>query len=471
MMTTIIPVLMSGGSGTRLWPLSRTLYPKQLLPLTGADSMMVETARRLSGPGFTDPMIIGNEAHRFVVAEQLRAANIEASAIVLEPVGRNTAPAAAIAALIAAEKNPAALLLLAASDHSVTRPEVLRDVVLKAAPVASEGRLVTIGITPTGPETGYGYIRRGSPLTAAVDSIDRFVEKPDLATAEAYLAEGTYLWNAGIFLFRADAMIREMETYRPDILAACRQALAEARRDLDFLRLDPEAFGACPSESIDYAVMEKSKLGAVIPADPGWSDVGAWNALWEIGAKDTGGNVVQGDVMIEDVGNSYIRSDGPLTAVVGVTDLVVVATSDAVLVAPREQAQEVKKIVDRLKKAKRSEAEAHDISYRPWGTSTVLVNSTRYRVNLLVIRPGHRLSLQLHRHRAEHWTVTHGTADITVGGVTEIVSENGSMDGPMGVPHRIANNGKLPLHVIEVQTGSYLGEDDITRLEDDYGRA
>lgn len=467
----ITPVLMSGGSGTRLWPMSRTQYPKQLLPLIGEDSMLVETARRLTGPDFAPPLVIGNEAHRFIVAEQLRAAKITPSAIVLEPFGRNTAPAAAVAALIAARENPETLLLLAASDHAVTQPEALRAVIAKAAPIAAQGHLVTIGIAPTRPETGYGYIRQGKPIADGINAIERFVEKPDVKTAETYLADGGYLWNAGIFLFRADTMIAEMRAFRPDILEACEQALESARTDLDFLRLGPAAFEKCPSESIDYAVMERSTKGAVIPADPGWSDVGAWDALWDIGVKDSDKNVIVGDVLAEGVHDSYLRSDGPLTAVVGVDNLVVIATSDAVLVAPRDQAQNVKKIVDRLKAAKRREADTHRIIYRPWGTSSSLVEGERYRVNLLVIKPGHRLSSHYHQHHSEHWTVVNGTATVTLNNDQHLVFENGSCDVPVGAPHRLANNGKLPLHVIEVQVGGYLGEDDIVRLEDDYGRA
>jgi len=467
----ITPVLMSGGSGTRLWPMSRTQYPKQLLPLIGQDSMLVETARRLTGPNFSAPLVIGNEAHRFIVAEQLRAAGIAPTAIVLEPFGRNTAPAAAVAALFAAREAPETLLLLAASDHAVTNPQSLRDVIVKAAPTAAKGHLVTIGIAPTRPETGYGYIRQGKPIADGINAIDRFVEKPDVQTAEGYLADGNYVWNAGIFLFRADTMIAEMRAFRPDILEACERALDSAKSDLDFLRLGPDAFKDCPSESIDYAVMEKSTKGAVIPADPGWSDVGAWDALWDIGTKDSDQNVIVGDVLAEGVHDSYLRSDGPVTAVVGVDNLVVIATSDAVLVAPRDQAQHVKKIVDRLKAAKRREADTHRVTYRPWGTSTLLVEGERYRVNQLVIKPGHRLSHHYHQHHSEHWTVVHGTATVSLNNEEKMIFENGSCDVPVGAAHRLGNSGKMPLHVIEVQVGGYLGEDDIVRLEDDYGRA
>lgn len=468
----ITPVILSGGAGTRLWPLSRSLYPKQLLPLVGAESMLVETARRFPAPEFAAPLIICSDQHRFIVAEQVRQAGITPSGIILEPVGRNTAPAAAIAALAVAERDPQGLLLLAASDHAMTKPEALRAALARGEAAAKAGRLVTFGIQPTRPETGYGYIQRGAALSDGVFAIDRFVEKPDRATAEAYIADGGYSWNASLFLFRADMFLAELGQHRPDILAASEAAFRAAGRDLDFLRLDKAAFTACPSESIDYAVMEKSTKGAVVPVDPGWSDVGAWTALWEIGTPDASGTVSAGDVWTEGVKTSYLRAepDAPLIAAVGVENLVVVSTRDAVLVASKDKAQDVKKIAEKLKAAGRSEAESHAIVYRPWGSYEGLVAAERYQVKRIVVKPGEKLSLQMHHHRAEHWVVVAGTAKVTRGTDEHLIFENQSIYIPMGETHRLENPGKVPLHLIEVQSGAYLGEDDIVRLDDKYGR-
>ena len=468
----ITPVILSGGAGTRLWPLSRSLYPKQLLPLVGTESMLVETARRFASPEFGAPLIICSDQHRFIVAEQVRQAGITPSGIILEPVGRNTAPAAAIAALAVAERDPQGLLLLAASDHAMTAPEALQAAIAQGLSAAQAGKLVTFGIQPTRPETGYGYIQRGASLGDGVFAIDRFVEKPNLATAEAYVADGGYWWNASLFLFRADRFLEDLGRFRPDILEAAQKAFQAAHRDLDFLRLDAAAFKACPSESIDYALMEKSTQGAVVPVDPGWSDVGAWTALWEIGTPDADGTVSLGDVWTEGARNSYLRSepDAPLIAAVGIDNLVVVSTRDAVLVAHKDKAQDVKKIVDQLKAAGRSEAESHAIVYRPWGSYEGLVAAERYQVKRIVVKPGEKLSLQMHHHRAEHWVVVAGTAKVTRDQEDVLIFENQSIYIPMGATHRLENPGKVPLHLIEVQSGAYLGEDDIVRLDDKYGR-
>jgi mannose-1-phosphate guanylyltransferase/mannose-1-phosphate guanylyltransferase/mannose-6-phosphate isomerase len=472
----VVPVILSGGAGTRLWPMSRTLYPKQLLPLAGQDSMLVETVRR-NGPAalFDKPILICNDEHRFIVAEQLRQAGLAARRIVLEPVGRNTAPAAAVAALIAAEEDPAALLLLAASDHVIADVDGFHRAVETGAKAAAEGALVTFGITPTRPETGYGYIRyapRGSAAgELAAHAVERFVEKPDRAAAERYLAEGGYVWNSGMFLFRADRFIAELERLQPAMLAACRAAIAAAKTDLDFLRLDRAAFAACPADSIDYAVMEKTDRAVVVPVDIGWNDIGSWSALWDIGTKDADGYVLIGDALIEDVRNSYIRSDdGQLVAAVGLEDLVLVVTADAVFAANRHRAQDVKRIVERLKQAGRSESEAHPTVYRPWGWYQSVDEGDRFQVKRIMVRPGARLSAQMHHHRAEHWVVVAGTAKVLCGEDETLLFENQSIYIPLGTKHRLENPGKVPLHLIEVQSGSYLGEDDIVRFQDDYGR-
>ncbi len=470
-MTQITPVLLSGGSGTRLWPMSRTLYPKQLLPLVTQDSMLVDTARRFVADGFSAPMVICNEEHRFIVAEQLRKAGIEPSGIVLEPFGRNTAPAAAVAALVVAERDPQGLVLLQASDHAMSKPEALVAAVRSSAEAAKAGFIVTFGITPSYAETGYGYIQCGQrEVSPGVLAVERFVEKPDKATAERYLQEGDFVWNASLFLYRADTFLAEMERHNPAMLAACRKAVSAAKRDLDFLRLDSAAFQDCPSDSIDYAVMEKTDRAAVTPVDPGWSDVGAWGALWDIGTKDDFGNVRLGDTLVQDVRGSYLRTDGPMIAAVGVQDMVVVATKDAVLVAPRDRAQDVKKIVEQLKAAGRSEPDAHMEVFRPWGSYESIDQGERFQVKHITVKPGGKLSLQMHHHRAEHWIVVQGTARVTRGDTETLLFENQSIYIPMGEKHRLENPGMVPLHLIEVQSGSYLGEDDIVRFSDQYGR-
>jgi mannose-1-phosphate guanylyltransferase/mannose-6-phosphate isomerase len=469
--TLITPVVLSGGSGTRLWPMSRTQFPKQLLPLVSADSLLVDTVRRAQAPGlFGAPILVCNHEHRFIVAEQLRQAGLEGRAIVLEPVGRNTAPAAAVAALIVARTAAEDLLLVAPSDHIVTDVAAFRRAVAAGVDAARGGALVTFGITPTRAETGYGYIRLARRDADCVPAA-AFVEKPDQATAEGYLKDGGYVWNSGMFLFRADRFLAELERLHPAIVEACRRALDGAATDLEFLRLDAAAFAGCPSESIDYAVMERAPNVMVVPAAMGWNDVGAWGALWEVGAKDSAGNVVIGDVMVEDVRNSYVRcEDGKLVAALGLDDIVLVVTDDAVLAASRERSQDVKRIVERLKLSNRPEADIHTKVYRPWGSYQSVDAGARFQVKRLIVKPGAKLSAQMHHHRAEHWVVVHGTAKVLRGEETVLLSENQSIYIPIGTVHRLENPGKVPLHLIEVQSGSYLGEDDIVRFQDDYGR-
>jgi len=472
-MSKIVPVILSGGSGSRLWPLSRKALPKQLLKLTSDRTMIQETAARARGDGFAPPLVISNQEHRFLIAEQLRAAGIAHAGIILEPVGRNTAPAAAIAALKVAEDDPDALVLLMPSDHVVGDSEAFHAAVRIAARAAESDALVTFGIRPSAPETGYGYIKADAPLADAPGAltIARFVEKPDRATAEQYIAAGDYFWNSGMFLFRARVFLDELARLQPRMLDACRDALAHAHRDMDFIRLGEPAFVACPSDSIDYAVMEHARKAAVVPVDMGWNDVGSWQSLWDIAPRDPAGNAIQGDVVTEKVGNSYIRSDGPLVAAVGVEDLVVVATKDAVLVSHRDASQDVKKIVEQLEKSGRDSHVHHAVMHRPWGTYECIDTGPHYQVKHIMVKPGAKLSLQMHHHRAEHWIVVDGTALVTCGDRQFELKANESTYIPLGAKHRLENPGKLPLRLIEVQSGSYLGEDDIVRFEDTYGRA
>jgi mannose-1-phosphate guanylyltransferase/mannose-6-phosphate isomerase len=469
----IHPVILSGGSGTRLWPMSRSLYPKQLLALVGERSLLQETALRVIGdPGFAAPLIVANEEHRFIIAEQLREIGAVPDALVLEPVGRNTAPAATVAALRFAAEDPDALMLVMASDHVILDVTAFCDGVHRAAAAARAGYLVCLGIAPDRPETGYGYIGRGAPLAGCEGAfaVDGFVEKPDSARAEQYLSAGTYLWNGSIFLFPVGLYLAELERLRPEMLAACQEALKAARSDTDFIRLDKAAFARCPSDSIDYAVMEHTARAAVVPVAMGWSDLGSWDALWEMGAKDERGNALAGNVVAEATSNCYLRSEAGLVAVIGVDDLVVVATDDAVMVAPRNRTQEVRTLVDRLRVERRDEADALPTVHRPWGTYRALHNGHRVQVKHIMVRPGAKLSLQMHHHRAEHWVVVQGTAKIVRGNEELILTEDQSTYIPLGTAHRLENPGKIPLHVIEVQSGSYLGEDDIVRFEDHYGR-
>ena len=467
----LIPVILSGGAGTRLWPLSRELYPKQLLALLGPRTMLQQTALRVDGLECAAPVVVCNEAHRFLVAEQLRALKVTPRAIVLEPFGRNTAPAIALAALAAlrdaGEVDP--LLLVLPADHVIRDTAVFQQAVHLALPAAEQGQLVTFGIVPGTPETGYGYIQRGEPH-GAVFRIARFVEKPDLAHAQQFVAAGDYYWNSGMFLFRASRYLAELAHLAPEMAAACRAAFAGGVADLDFTRVSAPAFERCPSDSIDYAVMEKTAGAVVVPLDAGWSDVGSWSALHEASDADADGNVTHGDVLLEDSSGCYLYAESRLLATVGLNDHVVVETKDAVLVAPRNRVQDVKKLVNRLKEQGRYEHSLHREVFRPWGSYDRIESGARFVVNRLRISPGASQSLQLHHHRAEHWVVVSGTARITRGEDVFLLEENQSAFIPVGVIHRIENPGKIALHLIEVQSGSYLGDDDIVRLQDQYGR-
>ncbi|MGH7094893.1 MAG: mannose-1-phosphate guanylyltransferase/mannose-6-phosphate isomerase [Stellaceae bacterium] len=469
----IHPVILSGGSGTRLWPMSRALYPKQLLSLVGEQSLLQQTVLRVAGqPEFAAPVIVANEEHRFIIAEQLRAIDVRPRALLLEPVGRNTAPAAAVAALCLGESDPDAVMLVLPSDHAIGDPAAFRAAVAQAEMAARDGHLVTFGVTPERPETGYGYVARGAALAgcAGIFSVAQFIEKPDSEHAERYVAGGDYYWNSGIFVFRAASYLGELERLRPDMIAACRAALAGGGADTDFTRLDKTAFAACPADSIDYAVMEHTAKAAVVPVSMHWSDLGSWDALWEMSERDALGNSIAGNVVAEDVRNCYLRSEAGLVAAIGVEDLVVVATDDAVMVAPRNRTQDVKKLVTRLNAEARSEVDALSTVHRPWGTYKGLHNGHRVQVKHIVVKPGGRLSLQMHHHRAEHWVVVQGTAKIMRGTEEIVLTEDQSTYIPLGTAHRLENPGKIPLHVIEVQSGSYLGEDDIVRFDDHYGR-
>lgn len=467
----LIPVVLSGGVGSRLWPVSRELFPKQFLPLAGPDSLLTQTLQRTAAIAEVGaPIVVCNDEHRFLVAEQLRQCGIQPAAILLEPVGRNTAPAVAVAALQAQTLDPAAVLLVLPADHVIRQPEVFAEAVARGMPAAKAGHLVTFGIVPNAPETGYGYIQAGAEQPHGALALQKFVEKPDLQTARGYVASGEYLWNSGMFLLRADVYLAELEAHAPLMLAAVQNALQKARADLDFIRLDAAAFGACPSDSIDYAVMERTTRGVVVPLSCGWSDVGSWSALWDVQDKDAAQNVVDGDVMLHDVDASYIRSESRLVAAVGVSNLVVVETSDAVLVADKARVQDVKHIVQALKRAKRDEATVHKRVYRPWGSYESLVTAHRFQVKRIIVNPGQQLSLQMHHHRAEHWIVVSGTARVSCGDKEFLLSEDESTYIPLGNRHRLANPGVIPLEMIEVQTGGYLGEDDIVRFQDIYGR-
>ena len=479
-MQTLIPVVLSGGSGTRLWPLSREKYPKQLLPLVGEDSLLQATIRRTEG--FTGirleaPMVVCNEEYRFVIAEQLRLID-KAGTILLEPTGRNTAPALTLAALAAMRDGADPILLVMPSDHIILDTAAFQEAVRKGVTLATEGKVVTFGITPDSPETGFGYIQFGDALTGGgAYHISRFVEKPDLATAQTYLDDGSYLWNSGLFMLRASIWIDAISLCHKDILVACRAAWDEGSIDGEFLRVGKESFAQCPSDSIDYAVMERIAagesslpLGAVIPLVAGWSDVGAWDSLWEVLPKDSNGNASQGDVLLHDCRNTLVMSGGRLVACVGVEDVVVVETPDAILVVHKNKTQDVKKIVDSLKLEGRSEGRLHRKVFRPWGWYDGIDAGERFQVKRIVVKPGASLSLQMHRHRAEHWIVVCGTAKVTRGDSSYLLSENESTFIPLGTRHRLENPGCVPLEMIEVQSGSYLGEDDIVRFEDIYGR-
>ncbi|HEU4708772.1 MAG TPA: mannose-1-phosphate guanylyltransferase/mannose-6-phosphate isomerase [Methylophilaceae bacterium] len=484
----ILPVILCGGSGTRLWPLSRQQHPKQMLNLAGEHTMLQATAMRISGPALPSewevksPLVIGQEECRFLTAEQLRQIGRPATAIILEPVGRNTAPALTVASLfIRAEEEEDPVMVVMPADHVIAEPEHFCEALSHAVALADQGRIVTLGIKPTLPETGYGYIRRGNPIgETGGDEIAEFVEKPDSETAERYLADGNYFWNSGIYVLRASTWLAQIERFRPDILKACRTAMDTSARDSDFVRVGKAAFAACPSDSIDYAVMERlatlqsgsddRDLVAVVPLDAGWSDVGAWNALWELGDKNADGNVLEGDVFAMNSHNNLVRAENRLVACIGMEDTVVVETADAVLVANRNQLHLVKDAVAKLKADGRTECDSHRKVQRPWGNYDSIDSGHRFQVKHIVVSPGASLSLQMHHHRAEHWIVVTGTARVTRGDEQFLLTENQSTYIPLGTVHRLENPGVVPLEMIEVQSGTYLGEDDIVRFQDHYGR-
>ena len=465
----MIPIILSGGSGTRLWPLSRKMYPKQFLSLLHDQTMLQMTLSRLDGLEHTAPTVVCNNEHRFIVAEQARQIGIEDLSIILEPFGKNTAPAIAVAAIHATGLAEDPVLLVLSADHEIADEKAFHDAVKQALPLAEAGKLVTFGIAPKNAATGYGYIKRGEAEGNGF-VVDQFVEKPDPDTAEEYLATGEYYWNSGMFMFKAQAYLKELEKFKPDMVTNCRRAVGNIREDIGFLRLDPEAFGNCESDSIDYAVMEKTDLACVVPMDAGWSDIGSWASLWDQAKKDKAGNTTQGDVITTNTENSFVHAESRLVATVGIKDLVIVETHDVVLVADREQAQEVKQIVEQLKREQRAEENFHRIVYRPWGSFDSVDEGERYKVKRITVKPGARLSKQKHHHRAEHWVVVKGTARVFRNDEIFDLHENESVFIPVGATHYIENPGNIPLDIIEVQSGSYLGEDDIVRFDDIYGR-
>ena len=466
---SIYPAIMCGGSGTRLWPLSRALFPKQFLPLVTNNSMLQDTLLRLP-QNCIDPLFICNEEHRFLVAEQLRLSSLNNGTILLEPEGRNTAPAVALAAINALAKDKNAMLLVLAADHVIKDTEAFHQAVKQASVAAEKGDLVTFGIVPTHAETAYGYIKKGYSLNNSAFKVAEFVEKPNKDLASQYLASGEYLWNSGMFLFKASRYLEELKKYRADILSDCQLAMQDIEKDFDFLRPNKQCFLACASESIDYAVMEKTDSAVVIPLDAGWSDVGAYSALWDVCEKNQDHNVLKGDVIAHQTTNSYIHSQHKLIATVGVDNVVVIDTPDAVLVANKDKVQAVKNIVEQLKAENRPEALLHREVYRPWGKYDSVDCGERFQVKRITVKPGAKLSVQMHHHRAEHWIIVSGTAKVTIDENTVLLSENQSTYIPIGAVHALENPGKLPLEMIEVQSGSYLGEDDIVRFEDRYGR-
>ena len=471
--TPIVPVILSGGSGTRLWPVSRASLPKQFCALLGAATMIQQTASRATGTGFAAPVVVCNEDHRFLVAEQLREMGVTGSRIMLEPVGRNSAPAILAAALLVAEQTPDAVLWMMAADHAVDDLPALHAALAIAVTAARAGNIVTFGMQPTKPETGYGYIEVGAALSgiAGASTVACFVEKPDASTAAAFLAGGRHLWNSGMFVFTAATLIAEMERFEPELVTSVRAAVSGRREDPDFIRLEPTAFTACKAISIDYAVAERTKQAVVVPTSAGWTDVGSWAAMWELGAKDAAGNVLVGDAIAEDAANCYVRTDGALAAIVGLDDTVLVVTEDAVLVTHRDRAQDVKKIVDRLRAEDRPQGIAHNRVQRPWGFYESLIVGTGFQVKRIVVKPGQKLSLQSHKFRAEHWVVVAGTAIVTRDHETLTLGVNENVFLPLGCIHRLENPGTDLMTLIEVQVGSYTGEDDIVRYEDIYNRA
>ncbi|SDR14485.1 mannose-1-phosphate guanylyltransferase [Pseudomonas grimontii] len=468
----MIPVILSGGMGSRLWPLSRQLNPKQFLSLVDTDlSLLQATIQRLEGLDIRTPRLVCNEEHRFLAAEQLRKLGLEDANILLEPVGRNTAPAVALAALQATAGGKDPLLLILPADHTIKDVGAFQASISSAIPLALDGKLVTFGVVPTYPETGYGYIEKGERVGECGFHVTRFVEKPDLVLAEQYLLANAFFWNSGMFLFRASRYLEELEKFRPQILSVCIEALKNGTQDSSFTRVDRALFAACPEDSIDYAVMERTDEAVMVAMDAGWSDIGSWSALSDTFAKDAEGNVFKGDVLAQNTFNTYVHANSRLIATVGVEDLVIVETNDAILVAHKDQVQDVKKIVERLKQSDRHEYVNHREVYRPWGMYDSIDKGQRYQVKRITVQPGAKLSVQMHHHRAEHWIVVSGTAKVTNGEKTYLVTENQSTYIPIGQVHALENPGVIPLELIEVQSGSYLGENDIVRFEDKYGRA
>lgn len=463
------PVVLAGGSGSRLWPKSRAALPKQFLALTSEQTMLQETLQRLDRSA-AHPIVICNEAHRFLVAEQLRQMDGEHGGIILEPVGRNTAPAIALAALHAMQTDDDPVLLVLAADHLIKDSAGFQAAVSKANELAADGNLVTFGIVPDQAHTGYGYIKSGEAIGVGM-KVDEFVEKPDLATAQQYVDSGNYFWNSGMFMFKASVYLSELKTHAPEMYNICERAIASESKDLDFIRIDPEIFATCPDDSIDYAVMEKTALAAMVPLDAGWSDVGSWSSLWETADnKDENGNVIVGDAILDGVNNSYINAEERLISVIGLDDVVVVETKDAVMVANKHKVQDIKNVVNKLKAEHRPEFEFHREVFRPWGSYDSIDSGKRFQVKRITVKPGEKLSVQMHHHRAEHWIVVSGTANVTIGEKTQLVTENESVYIPIGDVHALENPGKIPLELIEVQSGAYLGEDDIVRFSDRYGR-
>lgn len=473
----MIPVVLSGGSGTRLWPLSRSSYPKQFLSITEKKTLFQLTLERIHSlnqalSNFQNPIIVTNENHRFIVAEQLRQAKTSAE-ILLEPIARNTAPAIAAAAELALSRGEDPVLLILAADHVIEQQEAFNQAVVVGLSAAESGKLVTFGIVPTAPETGYGYIKAQQKVEQSELKsypVAEFVEKPNRATAEQYVADGSYLWNSGMFMFKASTYLQELEKFNPAIAQNAKNAIQSCKNDLDFIRLDKESFEQCPEDSIDYAVMEKTEHAVVVPLNANWNDVGAWNSVWEVSQKDENGNSLRGDVIAQDTRNSLIHAETRLVSTLGVENIVVIETADAVLVAAQSKVQDIKKIVEKLKSNQRCEIDAHRKVYRPWGSYDSIEHGSRYQVKCIVVNPGQKLSLQMHHHRAEHWIVVNGTAKVRKGDETILLTENQSIYIPLGETHALENPGKVPLELIEVQSGSYLGEDDIVRFEDLYGR-